>query len=67
MLVFTALLGLLVLRILYIHIILDSRLVELAQKQHLLKIELEPRRGSILDRKGREIAVSLRVGRAGCC
>lgn len=42
-------------------IIRRPALLELAQKQHRITVEIPPLRGQILDRKGRELAMNLKV------
>ncbi|MFC1807191.1 peptidoglycan D,D-transpeptidase FtsI family protein [Candidatus Omnitrophota bacterium] len=48
-------------RIIYYQGPQHDKLLRLAQDQHSVKIELEPRRGSIVDRNMRELAVNLKV------
>lgn len=48
-------------RLYYIQILQHSKLHARAQAQHLAKIEYEPKRGIIYDRKGREMAISIKV------
>ncbi len=55
------LLTLITFRILYIHLAFNKRAVDLAQAQHSVRIELEPRRGAILDRNMRKLALNLKV------
>ncbi len=60
-LTFIVLLTLITFRIIYIQIIFHEKALELAKAQHSVRIELEPRRGAILDRNMRELAVNLKV------
>lgn len=48
-------------RLVYIQIVLHRKSLYLANNQHCITVELEPRRGAILDRNMRELAVNLRV------
>jgi len=48
-------------RIAYLHIFFHKKAVYLANRQHIARIELEPKRGDILDRHMRKLAVSLKV------
>jgi cell division protein FtsI (penicillin-binding protein 3) len=61
LLIFTILLILISARIIYIHIYFHDKAVQLASRQHFVRIELEPRRGDILDRNMRKLAMSLKV------
>ncbi|MBN1687820.1 MAG: penicillin-binding protein 2 [Candidatus Omnitrophica bacterium] len=48
-------------QLLQLAVIRNSSLLELAEKQHRLSIEIAPLRGRILDRSGRELATNLKV------
>jgi len=48
-------------RLLSLQVLHSDKLINLAEKQHNLVIELPPRRGQIFDRNHNELAVSLRV------
>jgi cell division protein FtsI/penicillin-binding protein 2 len=61
LLIFTILLILISTRIFYIHIVFHDKAVQLASRQHFVRIELEPKRGDILDRNMRKLATSLKV------
>ncbi len=60
-LIFILLLTLITFRIAYIHLAFHKKAVDLAQAQHSVRIELEPTRGSILDRNMRKLALNLKV------
>lgn len=47
-------------RVIYLQIFQQKKLKNFAANQHLLKIELDPARGAILDRNHRELALSLK-------
>jgi len=57
--VFAAAWGLVVLRSAQLQILPDSKLAELQKRQFRAVVELPPRRGAILDRAGKELAVSV--------
>lgn len=61
LLIFSFLLTLISVRLVYIQVFLHRKSLELANNQHCLTIELQPRRGAILDSKLHELAVSLKV------
>ena len=48
-------------QLLQLSVLRRGSLLELADRQHLLRIEIPPFRGQILDRKGRELATNLKV------
>ena len=48
-------------RVVYIHTFFHEKALHLANLQHLVRIELEPKRGDILDRNMRKLALSLKV------
>jgi len=48
-------------RIVYIQLAFNKKAVDLAQAQHSVRIELEPRRGAILDRNMCKLALNLKV------
>lgn len=60
-LIFIFTLTLIAFRVIYYQIFQHKKLLKLAESQHSIIIELEPRRGAILDRNMRELAVNLRV------
>jgi cell division protein FtsI (penicillin-binding protein 3) len=60
-LIFTVILIIVLARVIYIHVCFHKNATWLANRQHLVRIELEPERGAILDRNNRELAVSLKV------
>ncbi|MGE5173173.1 MAG: hypothetical protein ACM3MD_05030, partial [Betaproteobacteria bacterium] len=53
--------ALVVMRLVYLQVIERSKLAARAERQQQQVVTLEPKRGTILDRKGRELAVSLDV------
>ena len=61
LLIFTILLILISARVVYIHTFFHEKALHLANLQHLVRIELEPKRGDILDRNMRKLALSLKV------
>ena len=61
LLIFIILLTLIIARLTYIHIFFHDRASQLASRQHSIRIELEPKRGDILDRNMRKLALSLKV------
>lgn len=61
LLIFTFGLTLIAVRLVYIQTFLHRKTLEFANSQHCITIELEPRRGAILDSKLRELAVNLKV------
>jgi cell division protein FtsI (penicillin-binding protein 3) len=61
LLIFTIFLILITVRVVYIHIFFHEKAVYLANRQHMVRIELEPKRGDILDRNMRKLALSLKV------
>ncbi|TRZ52686.1 MAG: penicillin-binding protein [Dehalococcoidia bacterium] len=61
LLIFIVLLILISARVVYIHTFFHEKALHLANLQHLVRIELEPRRGDILDRNMRKLALSLKV------
>lgn len=61
LLIFTFGLTLIAVRLIYIQTFLHRKSLELANSQHCITIELQPRRGAILDSKLRELAVNLKV------
>jgi len=60
-LIFIMLLILITFRLAYIHLAFHEKAVGIAQAQHSVRIELEPRRGAILDRNMRKLALNLKV------
>lgn len=61
LLIFTFGLTLIAVRLVYIQTFLHRKTLEFANSQHCITIELQPRRGAILDSKLRELAVNLKV------
>jgi cell division protein FtsI (penicillin-binding protein 3) len=61
LLIFIIFITLIMARIIYIQIFFNKQATNLANRQHLVRIELPPERGDILDRKMRKLAVSLKV------
>lgn len=61
LLLFTLSLTLISTRLVYIQFFLHKRTLNLANNQHCITIELQPRRGAILDSKSRQLAVDLKV------
>jgi len=51
-------------RLYHIQILRHSKLQTKARAQHLARIEYEPKRGTIYDRNGRELAISVKVNSA---
>ena len=49
------------LRLVYLQVIEGAKLTAYAERQQEQVVTLEPKRGTIFDRKGRELAVSLEV------
>ena len=60
-LIFIILLILILLRVVYFQIPFHKKALLYANNQHTVRIELEPRRGAILDRNMRKLAINLRV------
>ena len=52
---------LIIIQLLRLSISEESALIKLAKKQHNLTIEIQPKRGNILDRNGKEFAMNLKV------
>jgi cell division protein FtsI/penicillin-binding protein 2 len=61
LLIFTIIIILIIARIVYIHVFFHEKAIRLAERQHTVRIELQPKRGSILDRNLRRLAVNLKV------
>jgi cell division protein FtsI (penicillin-binding protein 3) len=60
-LIFIVIITLITARVIYIHVFFHRNALNLANRQHLVRIELQPERGAILDRNSRKLAVNLKV------
>jgi len=61
---FVLLLAIIILRAFQLQIIEKERLTQLVEKQYLRYVDLSPKRGTIYDRKKRELAISIEVDSA---
>jgi cell division protein FtsI (penicillin-binding protein 3) len=61
---FILLLAIIILRAFQLQIIEKDRLTQLVEKQYLRYVDLSPKRGTIYDRKKRELAISIEVDSA---
>ncbi len=57
----TALFFLVFYQLYQLHVLRRDSILNIAERQHQLKIEIPPHRGQILDRGGKELAISLKV------